>query len=68
MLDFANMLNDFKRTELDPRELVLMYKYLLVYSSNSEQQYIESLKKHFNRTEFTIDISNIIDRYKMEND
>jgi len=40
-LDFAAMLNDFKRTDLDPRELVLLYsKQLLVYGS-------ESLSKHF---------------------
>lgn len=61
MLDFVGMQNDFKRTELDPRELVLMYKYLLVYEK-------ENLKKHFARTEFTFDIGTIIDRYKMEND
>lgn len=61
MLDFIGMQNDFKRTDIDPRELVLMYKYLLVYN-------LESLKKHFTRTEFLFDISTIIDRYKMEND
>jgi hypothetical protein len=35
------MLNDFKNTELDPRELVLLYKNLVL--NNSEN----SLKKHF---------------------
>lgn len=68
MLDFPNMLNDFKRTDLDPRELVLMHKYLLVSPVGSEKSYVESLQKHFTKTEFTIDISNIIDRYKMQND
>lgn len=61
MLDFTGMQNDFKRTDLDPRELILMYKYLLVYNQ-------ENLKKHFTRTEFTFDIGTIIDRFKMEND
>ena len=61
MLDFNGMLSDFKITDIDPRELILMYKYLLVYNT-------ESLKKHFTRTEFTFDISTIIDRYKMEMD
>jgi len=61
MLDFPGMLSDFKRTDLDPRELVLMYKYLLIYNQ-------ESLQKHFTRTEFNFDLSAIIERYKMEND
>ena len=61
MLDFNGMLSDFKITDIDPRELILMYKYLLVYNP-------DSLKKHFTRTEFTFDISTIIDRYKMEMD
>lgn len=61
MLDFVGMQNDFKRTELDPRELILMYKYLLVYN-------VENLKKHFIKTEFTFDMGTIIDRFKMEND
>ena len=61
MLDYNGMLRDFKRTDLDPRELVLLYKYLLVYNT-------ESLKKHFTKSEFTFDASTIIDRYKMEND
>lgn len=43
MLDFPNMLNDFKRTDLDPRELVLMHKYLLVSPAGSEKAYTESL-------------------------
>jgi hypothetical protein len=61
MIDFEGMMRDFIRTDLDPRELVLLYKYLLVYNT-------DSLKKHFTKTEFTYDISTIIDRYKMEND
>ena len=61
MLDFNEMLRDFKRTNLDPRELILLYKYLLVYNT-------DSLKKHFTRTDFTFDATTIVERYKMEND
>lgn len=32
MMDFPGMLNDFKRTDLDPREMVLLYKNLLIYN------------------------------------
>jgi hypothetical protein len=30
MLDFEKMTNDFKSTDLDPRELILLYKGLLI--------------------------------------
>lgn len=30
MLDFKESLNDFKSTNLDPRELILMFKDLLI--------------------------------------
>ena len=43
LLDFESMLKDFKSTDLDPRELILLYKNLLVYNE-------EALKKHFTRT------------------
>ena len=62
MMDFPGMLNDFKRTDLDPREMVLLYKNLLVYNHDT------TLKRHFTKTEFTFDITTIIDRWKMEND
>ena len=52
-LDFKAVLNDFRSTELDPRELVLLYKNLLVYNG-------DTLKKHFTKTEFNFDIKNII--------
>ena len=70
MLDFQGMLSDFKRTDLDPRELILMYKYLLAFDKNDEAErpFIENLRNHFNKDEFTIDISIIIDRYRMQND
>ena len=61
MLDFNEMLNDFKNTDLDPRELILLYKNLLVYN-------IDTIKKHFTRTEFTFDLETIISQYKMEQD
>lgn len=61
MLDFKMMVDDFKSTELDPRELVLLYKNLLV-------QDINTLKKHFDKTEFKFDLTTIISQYKMEND
>lgn len=59
MLDFNEMLNDFKNTDLDPRELILLYKNMLVYN-------IDALKKHFTRTEFNFDLETIINQYKME--
>ena len=59
MLDFNDMLNDFKNTDLDPRELILLYKNMLVYN-------IEALKKHFTKTEFNFDLETIINQYKME--
>jgi hypothetical protein len=61
MLDFNEMLNDFKNTDLDPRELILLYKNMLVYN-------IDALRKHFTRTEFNFDLETIINQYKMEND
>ena len=57
MLDFPAVLNDFRSTDLDPRELVLLYKNLLLYNG-------DTLKKHFTKTEFTHDIKNIINSYK----
>ena len=57
MLDFPAVLNDFRSTDLDPRELVLLYKNLLLYNG-------DTLKKHFTKTEFTLDIRNIINSYK----
>ena len=60
MLDFNAVLNDFRSTDLDPRELVLLYKNLLVYNG-------DTLKKHFTKTEFTLDIKNIINQYKTDN-
>jgi hypothetical protein len=59
MLDFNEMLNDFKNTDLDPRELILLYKNMLVYN-------IDALKKHFTKTEFNFDLETIINQYKME--
>jgi hypothetical protein len=59
MLDFDGVLNDFKNTEMDPRELILMYKNLLVHN-------IDSLKKHFNKTDFQFDLKNIVDNLKLE--
>ena len=61
MLDFNEMLNDFKNTDLDPRELILLYKNMLVYN-------IDALRKHFTRTEFNFDLETIINQYKMEQD
>jgi len=63
MLDFQGMLNDFKRTDIDPRELVLLYSKQLLAKNDSE-----SLKKHFNKTDFQFDVSTIIERFKMDND
>ena len=54
MLDFPAVLNDFRSTDLDPRELVLLYKNLFLYTN------VETVKKHFTKTEFTLDIKNII--------
>ena len=42
MLDFVGMTNDFKSTDLDPRELILLYKGLLISKD------LNTLKKHFN--------------------
>lgn len=61
MLKFKEMLNDFKSTDLDPRELILLYKNLLAYNT-------EVLLKHFNKKEFGFDLQTIINKYKMEND
>jgi hypothetical protein len=61
MLAFKEMLNDFKSTDLDPRELILLYKNLLVYN-------MEVLLKHFNKKEFGFDLQTIVNQYKMEND
>jgi len=61
MLDFNKMMDDFKSTDNDPRELVLLYKNLL----GSDKQ---SLSKHFNKTEFKFDLETIINQWKMEND
>jgi hypothetical protein len=55
------MVDDFKSTELDPRELVLLYKNLMVYDNNI-------LKKHFDKFEVKFDLTTIINQYKMEND
>jgi hypothetical protein len=55
------MLKDFKSTDLDPRELILLYKSLLVYNE-------EALKKHFTRTQFSFDLETIINQYKNEKD
>jgi hypothetical protein len=61
MLDFNKMIDDFKSTDFDPRELVLLYKNLL----GSDKA---SLSKHFNKTEFKFDLETIINQWKMEND
>lgn len=61
MLDLKGMLNDFKRTDIDPRELIVMYKHLLIYNP-------ESLKKHFTRSDFTFDITTVIENYKLAAD
>ena len=53
------MLKDFKSTDLDPRELILLYKNLLVYNE-------ETLKKHFTKTQFTFDLETIIKQYKID--
>jgi hypothetical protein len=53
MLDFNKMIDDFKSTDFDPRELVLLYKNLL----GSDKA---SLSKHFNKTEFKFDLETII--------
>jgi hypothetical protein len=60
MLDFNGMLNEFKRTDVDPRELILMFKNLLLHKP-------ETLKKHFKETDFKFDLYNIIEEYKLEN-
>jgi len=49
MLDFNKMMDDFKSTDNDPRELVLLYKNLL----GSDKA---SLGKHFDNTEFKFDL------------
>jgi len=36
MLDFNGMLNDFKRTDIDPRELVLLYNKQLLLTNSKE--------------------------------
>tara|TARA_B110000285_G_C14932755_1_gene518123 strand:+ start:345 stop:620 length:276 start_codon:yes stop_codon:yes gene_type:complete len=61
LLDFQAMLKDFKSTDLDPRELILLYKSLLVYNE-------EALKKHFTRTQFSFDLETIVNQYKNEKD
>ena len=61
MLEFKEVLNDFKSTDLDPRELILLYKNLLLYNK-------DALKKHFVQTEFGFDLQTIIEQYKLEND
>ena len=60
MIDFGACLNDFKSTDLDPRELILLYKSLL--ASNPDV-----LKRHFTTAEFGYDLKKIIDQYKLEN-
>mmetsp|Transcript_16010 Transcript_16010/g.24829 ORF Transcript_16010/g.24829 Transcript_16010/m.24829 type:complete len:133 (-) Transcript_16010:1603-2001(-) len=62
MLDFHAMVHDFKNTDLDPRELILLYKNLVV--SNRE-----AIKRNFSfkEDEFAFDLSAIIEQYKMEN-
>ena len=59
MLDFNGMLNEFKRTDVDPRELVAMFKNLLL-------QNVDGLQKHFKSTDFKHDLKAIIEAYKFE--
>lgn len=54
MLDFKESLNDFKSTNLDPRELILMFKELLRDNQN--------LKRHFKSTEVNFDLSKNIEQ------
>lgn len=49
MLDFNKMMDDFKSTDNDPRELILLYKNLLGTDK-------ASLGKHFDNTEFKFDL------------
>jgi len=60
MMDFNAVVNDFKKTDLDPRELILLYKNFLVFN-------LDTVKKHFTRTEFIFDLRNIIEDYKRDN-
>mmetsp|Transcript_16316 Transcript_16316/g.27575 ORF Transcript_16316/g.27575 Transcript_16316/m.27575 type:complete len:442 (-) Transcript_16316:888-2213(-) len=59
-LDFFGMLKEFKSTDVDPRELILMFKNLLVSKP-------ETLQKHFTRTQFNFDVSKIIEDFKLNN-
>lgn len=60
MLDFTGMLNEFKRTDVDPRELILMFKNLLLHN-------VAALSKHFTQQDIPFDLHKIIEDYKLEN-
>ena len=49
MLDFNHLFNDFRNTEVDPRELVLLYKSLVVHNP-------EAIKKHYTQAQFDFDL------------
>ena len=59
MLDFKESLNDFKSTNLDPRELIFMFKDLLI----EDQKY----KKHFNGTDAKFDLQKNIENISKDN-
>ncbi len=63
MLDFKESQNDFKITDLDPRELVLLYKNLLV---SPQGHGTANWSKHFTTTETRFDLARQIENFKRE--
>ena len=63
MLDFKESQNDFKITDLDPRELVLLYKNLLV---SPQGLGAATWSKHFTTTETRFDLTRQIEQFKKE--
>jgi len=53
MLDFEGMLGDFKSADIDPRELILLYKNLLLYNQ-------EAAARHYKSRECPYDLKTII--------